>query len=198
MNVWDKKRRLMRRYNQSSKVYDNQYREEQEAKIIAAMDNITVTPKSVILDIGCGTGLLFEHVVKNAQFIVGIDISRGLLSEANKKAKTCQNTALVQGDSDNSPLRNETFDFVFAVTVMQNVPSPKVTLNEIRRVSKSNAKIIVTGLKKSFTEKDFIHTLEQAHLRIRSTRADDSLKDYVCICVKAPLNLNRAPNKSTT
>ena len=187
MKSWDQKRRLMRRYDQSSKVYDTQYQEEQDAKIRAAINNVTVTPESVILDVGCGTGLLLEHVVENAQLVVGTDISRGLLSETKEKAKAYQNAVLVQSDADNLPLRNETFDLVFAMTLMQNVPIPRVTLNEIRRVSKSDAKIIVTGLKKSFTEKGFIHTLKQADLRIEYSSADVSLKDHVCICVKAPV-----------
>ena len=187
MDIWDRKRRLMRRYDQSARAYDNQYRQEQEAKITAATDNMTVTSESVILDVGCGTGLLFSHIVKKAQLIVGTDISRALLSEAKKKAKTYGNIMLVQSDFDNLPFRDEDFDFIFAVTVVQNAPSPQVTLNEVRRVSKSNAKIVVTGLKKSFTEEEFVHTLEEANLRVESIRSDEDLKDYICLCRKAPV-----------
>jgi ubiquinone/menaquinone biosynthesis C-methylase UbiE len=187
MNIWDKKRRLMRRYDQSARAYDNQYRDEQEAKITATMDNMTVTTESVILDVGCGTGLLFNYVAKKAQFIVGTDISRALLSEAKKKAKTYGNIMLVQSDFDNLPFRDEDFDLIFAVTVVQNAPSPQVTLSEVRRVSKSNAKVIVTGLKKSFTENEFVHTLEEANLRVESIMSDKDLKDYICVCSKAPV-----------
>jgi ubiquinone/menaquinone biosynthesis C-methylase UbiE len=187
MDIWDKKRRLMRRYDQSARAYDNQYRQEQEAKITAATDNMAATSESVILDVGCGTGLLFSHVVKKAQLIVGTDISRALLTGAKKKAKTHRNVMLVQSDFDNLPFRDEDFDFIFAVTVVQNAPSPQVTLNEVRRISKSNAKIIVTGLKKSFTEKEFTHTLEEANLRVESIRSDEDLKDYICLCRKAPV-----------
>lgn len=184
MNTWDKKRRLMRRYDQSSEVYDIQYREEQEAKIKAALDNRRVTSGSVIIDVGCGTGLLLKHIAAKSRLIVGTDISRGLLSKAKSIAKSHPSTMLVQSDSDNLPFRNETFDTVFAVTLLQNVPSPNATLNEIKRVSKSDAEILVTGLKKSFTEKEFIDILDEAHLQVRSMSTDDSLRDYVCACAK--------------
>lgn len=187
MNAWEKKRRLMRRYDQSSRAYDNQYRDEQEAKIQAALDSMRLTSESVILDVGCGTGLLLEHIANKSQLILATDISRGLLSMAKKKAKSYQSATLVQSDSDNLPFRNETFHIVFAVTVMQNVPDPEVTLSEIRRVSKPNAKILVTGLKKSFTKKKFIDILEEAHLKIKSIKANGNLMDYVCVCSKAPV-----------
>ena len=67
MSEWNKKRRIMRRYDQSAKVYDAQYREEQEAKIRTAMNNLTLSRDSVILDAGCGTGLLFGHVAEKSK-----------------------------------------------------------------------------------------------------------------------------------
>lgn len=183
MNNSDKKRRLMRRYDQSSEVYDAQYREEQEAKIKAALDSMRVTSEGAILDVGCGTGLLLQHIADKSRLIVGTDISHGLLSKARMKTKS-QSATLIQSDSDSLPFPSETFDIVFAVTVLQNVPDPKVTLNEIKRVSKSRAEIVVTGLKRFFTEKEFIALLDEAHLEIKFMSADDSLKDYVCMCVK--------------
>src|SRR3990170_6677080 len=116
MSEWSKKRRVMRRYDQSAKVYDAQYCEEQDAKIRTAMGNLTLNRDSIVLDAGCGTGLLFERVAEKIRFTVGIDLSRGLLKEAKKKARGYKNIALVLADADNTPFANHTFDVVFAIT----------------------------------------------------------------------------------
>jgi len=187
MSEWKKKRRIMRRYDQSAKVYDEQYREEQEAKNRVAMDNITLKKNSVVLDVGCGTGLLFAHVAEKAKFTIGTDISRGILKEAAKQAKQYDNAALVLTDADNMPFADKTFDAVFAITLLQNTPNPIATLNEIKRVSKSNATIAVSGPKKVFTEEEFSKMLKQAKLKVAMLKLDAQMREYVSVC----LNMRR-------
>jgi len=184
MSKWNKKRRVMRRYDQSARVYDAQYREEQEAKIRTTMNNLTLNRDSVILDAGCGTGLLFEHVAEKSKFTIGTDVSRGVLKEAEKKAKHYMNVALVWADVDNMPFSNRTFDVVFAITLVQNTPNPSATLNEIIRVSKSSATIVVTGLRKAFTKEGFSKMLKQANLKVTIMKLDKQLREYVSICTK--------------
>jgi len=184
MTLWNKKRRVMRHYDQSAKVYDTQYTEEQEAKIRVALDNLTLNQDSVILDAGCGTGLLFEHIAERTRFIVGTDISIGILNEAKKKAKTYKNVALIRADADNMPFPNQSFDAVFAITLLQNTPNPLATLNEIKWVSKSNATIIVTGLRKAFTKEEFAKMLQYANLKAAIVKLDEQMREHICICNK--------------
>jgi len=184
MSEWKKKRKVMRHYDQSAEVYDTQYFEEQEAKIGAAMNNLTLSRDSFILDVGCGTGLLFMHIAEKTKLVIGTDISKGLLEEAKKRAEAYKNVALIQADADNMPFSNKTFNAVFAITLLQNMPNPRTTLNEIKRVSKSNAKIVVTGLKKAFTQEDFVKLIEQAGLRVAILKLDKQMREYVSICTK--------------
>ncbi len=184
MQEWSKKRSVMRHYDQSAKVYDAQYREEQEAKIQAILDNITLDQDSVVLDAGCGTGLLFEPLAKKTKFVIGADISRGILKEAKKKAETYKNVALILADADNTPFSNQTFNTVFAITLLQNTPSPRLTLNEIKRVSKSSAAIVVTGLRKAFTEQEFSKMLRQANLEVAVLKLDKQMREYIAVCTK--------------
>jgi len=184
MSEWNKKRRVMRHYDRSAKVYDIQYCEEQEAKIRTAIDNLALSEYCVILDAGCGTGLLFAHVAEKSRFVVGTDISRGALKEAKKKAKISKNVALVLADIDNMPFLNQTFDVVFVITLLQNTPSPRTTLNEIKRVSKSSADIVVTGLRKTFTKEEFVKILRQVKLNVITVKLDEQMREYVCVCTK--------------
>jgi ubiquinone/menaquinone biosynthesis C-methylase UbiE len=82
------------------------------------------------------------------------------------------------------PLRDKVFDRVFAITLIQNMPRQTETLNEIRRVVKDNALIVVTGLKKVFTRSKLEQLLKNAGLNIIAMRNED-LKCYVAVCTKA-------------
>jgi len=174
----------MRHYDQLAAVYDAQYYEEQEAKIKAALVEFNLTKENLILDAGCGTGLLFSHTAEKGKLIVGVDISACILKEAKKRVEEYSNTAIVRADTDHMPFSNETFDVVFAITLLQNTPKPHQTLHEMKRVTKQNALIVVTGLRKAFSRKEFARLLRQVELKIKVLRLDENLKEYVAVCRK--------------
>ncbi|NHV59900.1 MAG: class I SAM-dependent methyltransferase [Candidatus Verstraetearchaeota archaeon] len=76
---------LLRDYNATAHLYDERYKEEQMPKISFLLGKLKPKEKDVLLDVGCGTGLLFEKV--NCGLIVGVDISLNMLREAKKRAK---------------------------------------------------------------------------------------------------------------
>ena len=184
MPAWKQKHRTMRHYNQSAHVYDTQYSEEQEAKITTIKQNLRLKANSTVLDLGCGTGLLIKHFVDKTKFYVGVDISRELLKHAKGKAKSFPDSTLVLADADNLPFPDQTFDVVFTVTLLQNMPDPNTTLAEINRVSKAKGSIIVTGLRKRFTREELMKELQQANLEIETLKLDEGNREYVCICHK--------------
>jgi ubiquinone/menaquinone biosynthesis C-methylase UbiE len=90
---------------------------------------------------------------------------------------------LILADADYMPLRRNTFSNVFALTLVQNTPNPATTLNELNRVAKKEAVIVVTGLKKSFTLNNFGELLQAANLSIVALE-DEGLQCHVAICIK--------------
>ena len=183
MRVWDKKRDIMRRYDITAQIYDRRYADEQTAKIEAALEHVKVEA-GMVLDVGCGTGILFNYVADKAWMTVGLDFSKETLLIAKERAKNHASVHLVRADADNVPLRDKVFDQVFAVTLIQNTPSPTETLNEIRRVAKDNGLIVVTGLKKVFTRNILGQLLRNAGLNIIAV-GNEGLKCYVTVCTKA-------------
>ncbi len=181
MKEWDKKRDVMQRYDLTAHIYDMRYAEEQTAKIEAAMKKINTEKNSSILDIGCGTGLLFDYVANKSKTVVGLDISRKILLQARKNAKKFPNVHLIWADADNVPLRKGAFNHVFAVTLIQNMPNPDKTLNEIKRIAKEDAVMVVTGLKKKFSLEIFQKLLRNAGLNINALK-NESLKCHVAVC----------------
>ena len=190
MQEWNRKRKAMRHYDQLAPVYDIQYAEEQNAKIEVALNNTKFRQNKLVLDLGCGTGFLFEQVAKSTKLLVGIDISSKILQEAKKRAKQFPNTAILRADADYTPFQNRTFDYVFAVTLLQNMPNPLKTLQEIKRVSNPQSTIIITGLKKKFSQERFISLLNKSGLNVFTLKTNPQLKGYLAICQK-PVNDDR-------
>jgi ubiquinone/menaquinone biosynthesis C-methylase UbiE len=167
-------------------MYDARYAEEQEAKYHAALAD--TKPTGLVLDLGCGTGLLFSHVSLESENVVGIDISKKLLLQARERAKKLRNVDVIQADADHLPFENDCFDAVFAFTVLQNMPKPLETLMEIRRTARDYAVVTVTGLKKTFSTKALEKLLRHAGLHVVSVKDEKKLKCYVASSIKQGSN----------
>ena len=184
MQGWNKKREAMRHYDNLAPLYDVQYAEEQKAKIKTALNNTKPEENELVLDLGCGTGLLFQNVANSAKLLVGIDTSSKILQEAKKRAKQLPNTAILRADADHTPFRNQIFDHVFAITLLQNMPNPLKTLREIKRVSKQKSTIVITGLKKKFSQERFMNLLDKAGLNVYTLKTNSQLRGHIAICQK--------------
>jgi ubiquinone/menaquinone biosynthesis C-methylase UbiE len=183
MSDWDKKRDIMRRYNLTAHIYDMRYAEEQAAKIEAALETVKIDEHSIILDAGCGTGILVSYTADKPKVIVGLDISKGILLEAKEHAKKLRNAHFVLADADNMPLRKGFFSHVFGVTLIQNMPNPARALDEIKRVARKDTVVIVTGMKKAFALEEFERLLRNAGLEVKSLKFE-GLQCYVAVCTR--------------
>lgn len=185
MDEWRCKREVMELYDLTAHMYDMRYAEEQALKMKKALNAVRLDHTSLVLDVGCGSGLLFDHIADKVSWIVGVDISKRLLIEAKKRAEKLGNVHLILADADHVPIISGCFTHLFAVTVLQNLPNPKKTLMEAKRVTAENAIIVVTGLKKKFPKDFFIALLQQAGFNVRTmTDEGEALKCYVAICSK--------------
>ncbi|RJS79490.1 class I SAM-dependent methyltransferase [Candidatus Bathyarchaeota archaeon] len=183
MSEWNKKRDVMRNYNLTAHLYDMRYAEEQKVKFEAIFKNLKLKEKSLILDVGCGTGLLFNYIADKAETVIGLDISKKTLFEACKRWKKFSNLQFILADADNIPFKDGVFTHVFAVTLIQNMPYPIRTLREIKRVTVNEGFIAVTVLKKTFSPERFIELLRKAGLKIVALEVDgEKLKGYVAVC----------------
>ena len=184
MSSWTLKRSVKRRYDLTAGIYDRRYAEEQEAKYKATLAKLK--PTGLVLDIGCGTGLLFNHISSENESMVGVDVSKKLLLQAREKARKQQNIHVVQSDADYSPFRDSVFNTVFAFTVLQNMPKPLETLKEIYRITRRDAFVVVTGLKKVFSLENLRALLGEAGFFVVSGEDDEKVKCYIAVGRKIP------------
>ncbi|MCG2431116.1 bifunctional demethylmenaquinone methyltransferase/2-methoxy-6-polyprenyl-1,4-benzoquinol methylase UbiE [Aequorivita xiaoshiensis] len=106
------------------------------------------TKPNSILDIATGTGDLAIQFAEstNAEKIVGLDLSEGMLSIAKKKVfgkPISQKIEFIQGDSEALPFKDNTFDAITVSFGIRNFENLEVGLSEILRVLKSNGIFVV-------------------------------------------------------
>jgi ubiquinone/menaquinone biosynthesis C-methylase UbiE len=182
MQEWKEKRGTMRHYDQQAAIYDVRYLGEQNAKIEEVLSSTELKPNEVVLDLGCGTGFLFQHIDKAIRLLVGLDISSKALREAKKRTKNLSNTVLIRADADNTPFPDHIFDRIFAITLLQNMPNPMKTITEMKRIGKPQAIFAITGLKKKFTQESFVNLLKTARLKVSTLKTDQQLKGHIAVC----------------
>jgi len=180
LTCWKDKRKVIKRYDITAEMYDERYKEEQGRKYCKALQHINIEDL-VVLDVGCGSGLFFSEVAGKAKTVIGVDVSRKLLQKAKEKADTLGNVSVLQADADHLPFCDKFFDGNFAFTILQNMPRPNETLTELRRVVKTEGKMVVTGLKKAFPLNTFMDILEGSKLRIVTFVEDENVNCYVAL-----------------
>jgi len=172
----------MKNYDLKSASYDELYGSEQSAKFDAGLRHTKLTPASVVLDAGCGTGLLIEKIVGRVALAVGTELSRNMLLRARDKLHSFKNKSLIRADADHLPFRDGVFTHVFAITLLQNMPDPEATLQELRRVGGKGSTLIITGLKKKFTMESFKSLIRRVRLKPIALEDKEEIKDYIAVC----------------
>ena len=170
----------MQSYDVTAEMYEERYGDEQQRKYKKALEKINISGKA-LLDVGCGSGLFFREVSKDAMMVVGVDISPKLLLKAKEQASAFSNTFVLHADADHLPFKKGCFDDVFAFTVLQNMPNPDETLSELKMVMKGEGKVVVTGLKKAFPLEKFMDVLENSGLQVIVFVDDEVVKCYIAV-----------------
>src|SRR5699024_6739977 len=108
---------------------------------------IISTQPDKVLDVATGTGdlaiSLAEHGLTN---IIGVDLSQGMLSIAEKKIKEKKledKIAVQVGDSEDLPFEDSSFDAICVAFGVRNFENLKKGLAEIYRVLKPGGLFIV-------------------------------------------------------
>lgn len=180
---WEKKREVIRYYDELAPFYNSLYGDEQNLKFRLALEYVSIQSSDKILDVGCGSGFLFKHVAFDAAFVAGVDISMGLLkvARAQVKGQKYVSVHLVRADIDYLPFQDVFFDKVFAFTLLQNVPDLDAALGEMRRVAKENAVFVVSGLRKAFSERSFRRILAKVGFKFEIIKASEHSRDLIAV-----------------
>jgi len=87
-----------------------------------------------VLDVGCGTGHNLAFFKELGLKATGIDVSKPMLNFAAKKLGS--DVELYQGQAEELPFDNDSFDIVTLITVLEFIPDPTNVLREAARVAR--------------------------------------------------------------
>ena len=155
-------------YDVWSKTYDqdllDNFGYQAPARSVELLSKYLPIDEALVLDAGCGTGLVGQLLVKVRKFqIDGVDYSQSMLAEA--KAKGCYR-ALQQVDL-NQPLQivADTYDAVICIGTFTLGHVQPDALHEMLRITKSGGRICLTVRDEFWLKSNFgslLNELEQA------------------------------------
>jgi SAM-dependent methyltransferase len=100
---------------------------------------------SLVLDVGCGSGFVTRDVARLTKgTVVAVDGSAHLLSVAQKILSEYTNTTLCNGDAQQLPFADNTFDIVTCNLLLMWADDPQTVVNEMSRVCKPKGKILAS------------------------------------------------------
>jgi len=108
-------------YSKTSSQYDGTRVEVGIDFIAKAFASVGPMDEMQILDAGCGTGSYIDAFRKRVQGVVGIDLSQGMLDQAERKFQGDPNVTLKQGSLVEIPCEDNQFDAAMCNQVIHHL-----------------------------------------------------------------------------
>lgn len=100
--------------------------------------------KTLILDVGSGTGNLIELLIKRKDYkITGLDLSPEMVKISKNKFTKNKNVTIIEGSALKMPFKNNKFDLVTCLHSFHHHPNSLKSLREMYRVLKPGGTIII-------------------------------------------------------
>ena len=109
------------------------------------MEWLDIPPGGVALDVGSGPGNVTASLARAAGpggLALGVDISEPMLARAVRAAAGPQ-VGFLRADAQRLPFRDETFDAVISIAMLQLIPEPSAALAEMVRVLRPGGRMAV-------------------------------------------------------
>ena len=100
------------------------------------LGDIEFSENARVLDVGCGTGAQSRTLIKRPDVasVVGVDRAKFLLERARELGAGIDGLSFKEGDGDNIPLADASFDVAVAHTLLTHVAEPAAVVAELFRV----------------------------------------------------------------
>jgi len=115
--------RTLQAYLSSSEIYINEWHRRPyrtPSHLTAWMENLS--PRSRILDLGCGPGQDSRYLRRLGFRVVGLDFTEPFLYVARRRSRKL---LLVQADIEHLPFPNQTFDGIWSAASLIHIPKSR-------------------------------------------------------------------------
>lgn len=109
------------------------------------VDWLNIPAGGTALDVGCGPGNITAALARATGpdgVALGVDLSESMLERA-VNAEAGRQVAFVRADAQRLPFRDESFDAVVSLAVLQLIPDPVAAVSEMVRVMRGGRRIAV-------------------------------------------------------
>ena len=107
---------------------------------------LNLPPKTLVLDVACGTGNLSFPAAKLGAQVTGIDIASNLIEQARARAQAEDiNATFEVGDAEQLPYADSSFDTVITMFGAMFAPRPELVAAELLRVCKPGGRIAMAN-----------------------------------------------------
>jgi ubiquinone/menaquinone biosynthesis C-methylase UbiE len=105
-------------------------------------------PDDNVLDVACGPGLLACAFARVAKHAIGLDMTPAMLQQARKtqQEQGLDNVSWQKGDVYSVPFPESQFSIVSSRFAFHHLQDPLAALREMKRVCKSDGKIVVADM----------------------------------------------------
>lgn len=119
------------------------------------LDASNLPEQSVILDAGCGAGILAREVAKRGYKVFGMDYSYGMVERARNVCNSNKklDVEFLQGDIESMPFEDSSFDMILCLGVITYLESEEKALRELSRVLKPRGILVLSSLNKVYLTK---------------------------------------------
>lgn len=140
-----------------------------------------------VLDVGCGAGHTAMTVAPHSQQVIALDLTKQMLEQVEKLAadKGLSNVQTKQGDVEQLPFDDQTFDVVVSRYSAHHWPNPSLAVQEIWRVLKLGGQFILSDVisPQAPAQDTFLQALEL--LRDPSHVRDHSISQWQAMLTQA-------------
>ncbi len=133
-----------------------------------------------VLDLACGTGVLFGALSARFKTVIGLDYSLPMLKEASKKG--CRNCLLVRGDALKLPFKDESFDTVVVSLGLRHFEDLEGSLKEIFRILKGGGTLVALEVgipQNKLLRKPFLTFLKRVILPLGKLRSKEEVYNHL-------------------
>ncbi len=134
-----------------------------------------------VLDVGCGMGRFADVAASHGAHVVGVDLSVAV-EAAQRNLGDLPNTAFLQADVFDLPLRRESFDLIYSIGVLHHTPDTRAAFEQLPPLLRPGGKIAIWVYS---SERSFWYRSSDFYRRA-TTRMDDERLLKLCRAI-APL-----------
>lgn len=113
------------------------------------LDNVPLSKNDIVIDFGCGTGLIGLNIAPFVKKLIGVDISSNMLDVFSEKAKKANltNTQTYQTAEDESFLNLEA-DRVVSAMALHHIKNPDALFKEFNKTLNKDGILAIADLAK--------------------------------------------------